>query len=287
MTKREAFSFDLYPGIDSELDAAFSRNGGSTGVDVVVNPDLGAVVTAAIKGPNVKANLAPMFVESVDEALANAQMVLGDTVQVPDMADPELADIDWPKLNSVYPVMIGAGLEPAIIVTPSTLRPTAWEDVFNRLNGKEGLKIDIGVSEAWSELHSGVKPWIVSIIPTIEGDIFREVLIHTHYNSGKDDLMQKAEAKGLEDIMNAIGIEDVDKTSDLYPDIDAYLMLQAIRLNNGQEQFEKNSLWLKGLFDNGSAAVSARYDIADKVIRIKGYSSGSHNSMGVRPTAKG
>ena len=292
MSVDPSFSFDVYPGLDAELQAALERNvaAGTASPEAVATAGLGAAVSEAIakNDPLANANLAPAFQQNMESARA-ITVHLFDSIsilnrKVPELDSEEFKIFDWEKLQTAYATMQEVGLQPELVFTPLGLALDYWRDIYADLPGTKsgGLYLSPEVEKAWPDLSVINKSgWSVSVIPGTSEPTIKNV----PHNMSKADLHDKLDGQ----VLDAVDLKTIRTASESFPDVSTYLMLQATRLQKGETPIDASTwTWLEGEFDNGTKAPCAYWgpDLGQVDVDwdVPGYQVGR---LGVRPAVRG
>ena len=292
MTHPEPFSFDVYPGLDAELNAAYKRNvaNGVANPGAVATDGLTAVVADAIanQDPSSNVNLAPGFRQNVEDARAMTKKILKLSLdfeqKVPKLNSAEFENVDWDKLQTAHGVMLGAGLQPEVVISPLGLLPDYWRDIYAALPGVKsgGLYINSEVEEGWSDLNAAVGTgWSINVVPGTPEPTIKNV----PHDMSKADLHAKLDGQ----VLDAVDLKTIRTVSERYPDVSTYLMLQAIRLQKGEAPIDAETYtWLRGEFDNGTKAPCAFWRPGHGRVRVFWRVPGYRGDvLGVRPAVRG
>ncbi len=287
-----SFSFDLYPGLDAELEAAFARNieGGTANPEIVAAAGLQAAIaeTVAKQDPRAEIDVSPEFQTAFDSACEASTELFGRYTGITagelSAGSFHFKELDWHKVSRAYEVMEATGLRPEVVVAPQGENIKFWKDVFAKLPGtkNKGLYIDKDIEKHWSELNdSDDQLWAIRVVPAGPSPAAQGV----PHSMTKPDL----HSVFGDEVAEALGLGSVSAVSDTFPDLRTYLTMQALRLEHGQEPLDaKTYTWLKGTFDNGKKAPYADWRPGDgQVIVYWVEPDDRDDDLGVRPAVRG
>ena len=272
--------------LDDQLQSAYVRNlAGGTCRPNTVTELLAACATAAVaeaqsQGAGTLAELKPLFADRVRQSHNRIDSLLAITetgLTVPELASPELAHIDWGKLQAGYDVMAAAGLEPEVVIAPAGHSLSFWKGLYsglrkwqdghdptagNRLqlhleteNGdaSDGLYVGNRFENDWISLIPAAAGWTVSVIPLAETAPFPGV----NYNGETDNhLVSGIHSRPIELTDLLTTLPSPEPIGELHhPSVESYLTTQAIRLHNDEPTLDESSArpssvkfsWLDGI----------------------------------------
>jgi hypothetical protein len=289
LTSGNSFSFDLYPGVDAELDAAFARNSGQDATALGAT-GLAGVVNQAIAQPNTASNpdRSPEIVVRAALALGASREVLAldplYTKRQPDhLEDTVFGEIDWEQLSVSFAFMEDLGLEPEIIVTPDHLSLNNWGSIFANVGGATkngGLYYDEAIDDNWREIGGDADSdlWTVAVIPGVA----KPHLLGQPHN------MDRQTADSV-DAQYAALFDPSIEFAENYPSVHTYLMLQARRLQAGLPPIDsETATWLAPAFDNGTKAPYGFWRPDGGQVRLYwSVPSDQLDHIGARPAVRG
>ena len=286
-----SFSFDVYPGLDAELDAAYRRNieAGTASVEVVATEGLAAAIaenldnSRGVSGENIPGNFRDKFLA----AWFATNNLYSDTPNlVPQIDSEELKHIDWRRLVTSYDAMQDNALQPEIVISRNRQSLDDWKELYSKLPGVKGggLFVYDEVAAVWPELSSASGfDWSVSIIATTPEPTLKDIS-HDLENTGAGYTGM------LDDVFGSqLNIKGKGEIRESYPTLSAYLTLQAQRLQAHKEPVDSETAsWLRGLFDNGTKAPYAYWDPDRGRVYVHWDDPGDQGDyLGVRPAVRG
>ena len=206
-------------------------------------------------------------------ALERAQRLLTTWggIDAPEISSPELAHVDWNSLLTGYGAFEALGLQPEVIISPEGQDLDFWRQRFSQLRmwqdtnkpdaphrlqrqtDGDGLWVHKDVAANWQTLAKTDQPrWSASVIPATAKAPFRSV-----DHNGHDSHSSMPQA--LNDTLAALPVGHQLLT---HPSPESYLMLQATRLQAGEEPVDPYTdnlyqySWLDGEFTSGTNQVA-------------------------------
>jgi hypothetical protein len=288
MTHNEAFSFDLYPGIDAELDAAFARNVGQEPTAQLGATGIAAAVTQHVaSGNKVRTDFPEGYLRdfvhatTIAEELFESNVPFGQHTLGEFLSGFESTELDYHVANA-YEAMRKLGFEPQIIIGPSSASKEWWQGVYKDLPGTKngGLYIDQSVGQVWSELPSPSDAnWFVSVVPaTSKPTIISDHMLNWHNQPAVEAIATSSLPFGTRTEMAVA-----------HTTIAEYLTLQATKLTDSEPPIDSETYtWLSGTFDNGTKAPYGYWfpDVGQVRLRWNDPSSQS-DGIGARPAVRG
>ena len=277
------FSFDTFPGLDAELDAAYAHNAPSEFDGQLAAVTKAGVAEAQANTPDTAANRSPdrdrealmglsaEFQKITDEAHRTTEWLLDRIGLLPPApAEFARAGFDFVKLQSAHEQYIWHGYEPQLVFAP-VLELDTWKNLFRNLQDDStvnadgrikngGLYIDNTVASNWVGLqdsHHTIEiygtHWQLAVVP---GTIQRPINGLDHNGKVVVGAVRKRLeiAPGLIDQYTKVAIPASEQTmGNLHPTIASYLSAQAVRLQNGTDLMDVGGwTWLDGQFTSGT-----------------------------------
>ena len=317
--------------LDDQLQTAFERNLESGTATLNALPDslsllaATAVAEAQAQLPETSAlaNLEPAFADTVRQSHDQINDLLRMTktgLTVPELASPELYQVDWVRLQTGYDVMAAAGLTPRLIIAPVGRSVDFWKELYNNLCDWQNehhpatdnyldkspfgrlpndcLIIDPELKQNWAKLIPTTAGWTASVIPATAVVPF-ENLDHSGHsdNSSAVDTLQHF----LERLPTARTTEATPPN----PSVERYLTMQALHLLNNEPVLDSDDVfnrhiqprsrtWLSGISITISSADQPPYNISPAAKWIRGqvvlastFSDHHQAGIGIRPEIVG
>ena len=242
------------------------------------------------------------FQSVVSEARQNYGNTLintGTGISIPEITSSEFSEVDWQRLELGYKAYeLLLGMSPELVITPEGQPISFWKSLYGNLrewqginnpdsphrlkkqDDGDGLYIDNQVADHWDQLTPDRLSWGVTVVPTISDT----PSLNVDYE-GKDE--NGDISTELTHVLAGLG-----HTGLYHPSVERYLMLQATRLQSGQEPVDsKTYTWLNGNFtnsENNQVAPRGRWFpgsgqvyLAWRKVGIRG------DNLGVRPEVRG
>ncbi len=293
MSLDPSFSFDLYPGLDAELEAAYRRNvdAGTANPEDVASGGLAAVLAQELaqQGAGKEGGGPPSAMEAYyNGALSAAERLFPkSSIWLPEVMDATVESVDWQRLEKAYDVMNRNGWSPQVILSPPSMGIKFWRDIYKNLPSTKdgGLYLYDDVEGAWGEIERGDEGrWTVSVIAGMQEPILKNV--SHNLQEGEGDYKKVIDVAWQELDVASSGALDFRST---YPTLSEYLTLQALNLQNGTDPIDaQTATWLNGEFDKGSKAPCAYWGPADGRVYVGWGGPGSRDGdIGVRPAVRG
>jgi hypothetical protein len=288
LTSGNSFSFDLYPGVDAELDAAFARNVGQEPTSQLGATGLAAAVAEQVRsGDTIRTDYPEGYMDAFSEAVNQA-----DTLFVADVHKDGFREFldsfegseREAKIADAYEEMNNLGYEPMVIVGPSDATYTYWEGIFKRLPNTQngGLYINEEVKQWWIS-DTLPKPsdedWFISVVPTTPAP--------TVNSDHQVNWHNQPAATAIE--TSALPFSSREDIAKAHVTINEYLTVQAVKLANNESPIDADTYtWLSGTFDNGTKAPYGYWIPDDGRVGLRWYGpSNRSGSIGARPAVRG
>ncbi len=288
MSLDPSFSFDLYPGLDAELEAAFRRNvaEGTASPEALANGGLAAVIAQNLENEQsgvievVGGDFKEKLLESWD---ATKELYDAGGVQLPELTSPLFGDINWESVATQYGAMLQHDLQPEIVISCGGLSINEWKNIYAKLPGTQngGLYVNEDLEDYWLDINP-VSYQVSVIAATPEPSVLN--VSHDLREGDAEDF-----AKIASIFNGALGIDGKQEIRNSYPTIDDYLTLQALRLKAGKEPLDKETYtWLQGTFSNDEKAPYAVWDPDIGQVYVYWDEPGNRDdNFGVRPAVRG
>ena len=261
------FSFDTFPGLDAELDAAFAQNAQSEIEEPLAVVTQAALAEAQPLSPDSDrpdgADLPPTL-----RPYAEATKLLSDLlfdkigISVPSLNEFQTFGVNFQRLSTAYETMHQLDLQPQLVIAPM-LPLASWKELFQKLYGDPivnadgrikygGLWVSDEVVRSWDGLQGSkftLSPdigWQVLVIPGTTRPSVTNVN-HTGMHPGRRGRTKVADT--LTEYYRQLDITTVERSANIHPTIPAYLTMQASHLLGNIEPTDGNTYsWLEGQF---------------------------------------